>query len=432
MEKSQEEDLLILLKGGITPATGCTEPIAVAYAVAKAKEQTLGNLEYIKVQVDSNIYKNGLMVTIPGTKEKGLIAAAAFGFLAGKTEKGFQVIEGLTDEDIKKARQLIKQNKITIILNRDFKGLHIEVNLFTDQDKIRVIVLDSHLNVVKIEIIDKHSQFKPFRGERQDFNSSNHFIQEYSLDDFLQFITKAPQEKLAFLEDGVMMNLKIAQEGLKIKSGVAATLTNLIHEELMTDNMISRAQILCAAASEARMSGSKLPVMSTAGSGNHGITAFLTNYAVAEKQQLPTEKLIRSLALTHLITLFIKSYTGTLSAMCGCGVAAGTGASAGVVYLLGGNKEQILGALYNMVGSISGVICDGAKDGCAYKLALASGWAVQSALLSIKGAIINKNDGIVEADFKKLFKNLGYICDPGMVPTDKAILKIMLKKHRII
>jgi len=176
------------------------------------------------------------------------------------------------------------------------------------------------------------------------------------------------------------------------------------------------------------MSGSKLPVMSTAGSGNHGITAFLTNYAVAEKQRLSLEKLIRSLALTHLITLFIKSYTGTLSAMCGCGVAAGTGASAGVVYLLGGNKEQILGALYNMVGSISGVICDGAKEGCAYKLALASGAAVQSALWSLKGAIINNADGIIDPDFRQLFKNLGYICDPGMVSTDKAILKIMLKK----
>lgn len=114
--------------------------------------------------------------------------------------------------------------------------------------------------------------------------------------------------------------------------------------------------------------------------------------------------------------------------MCGCGVAAGIGASAGVVYLLGGKRDQILGAMYNMVGSISGMICDGAKDGCAYKLALASGWAVQSALLSLKGAIINKNDGIVDADFRKLFRNLGYICNPGMVSSDKAILEVMLDK----
>src|SRR6056297_1657021 len=138
------------------------------------------------------------------------------------------------------------------------------------------------------------------------------------------------------------MNLEIAREGLTIESGVGSTLTKLIQEGLISDNIVTRAQVLCAAASEARMAGSKLPVMSTAGSGNHGITAFLTNYAVAEKKQLSQETLIRSLALTNLITFFIKSYTGTLSAMCGCGVAAGIGASAGVIYLLGGNQDKIM------------------------------------------------------------------------------------------
>jgi L-cysteine desulfidase len=429
MKKNQKE-LLLILRKGIAPATGCTEPIAVAYAVAKAKEQTLGNLEYIQVQVDSNIYKNGLTVTIPGTNEKGLVAAAAYGFLAGKTEKNFQVIESLTDEDIKKARQLIEHNKIKLILNRNFKGLHIEVKLLTDQDKVRVIVLDSHLNIVSVEKVDRDKHFIPFerKDKGRNSNSLNNNIQEFTLEDFLQFANDVPLQDVSFLEEGVKMNLEIAQEGLTLKTGVGTTLTKLIQKGVMSDNMITRAQILCAAASEARMSGSKLPVMSTAGSGNHGITAFLTNYAVAEKQQLPKIKLIRSLALTHLLTLFIKSYTGTLSSMCGCVVAAGIGASAGVVYLLSGTKDQILGALYNMVGSISGVICDGAKEGCAYKLALASGWAVQSALLSLNGAIIHTTDGIVDPDFRQLFKNLGHLCDPGMIATGQAILDIMLKK----
>ncbi len=226
------------------------------------------------------------------------------------------------------------------------------------------------------------------------------------------------------------MNLAIAEEGLKIENGVGVKFREMVEEGLMADNIINRAQMLCSAASEARMSGSRLPVMSTAGSGNHGITAFLTTFAVAEKNNMPEEQLMRALALTNLITIFIKSYTGILSAMCGCGVAAGIGASAGAVYLLGGNKEQILGAMYNMVGSIAGIICDGAKEGCAFKLALASGWAVQAAILSIKGAIINKNDGILAGDFKKLFKNLGYTCNLGMVPTDEAILEVMLEKGK--
>ena len=430
MEESQKE-LLKLLKEGIVPSIGCTEPIAVAYAVAIAKEQIEGHLESIHIQVDSNIYKNGLMATIPGTTEKGLVAAAAFGFIAGDAKRRLRVIDGLTDKDIIEARRLIKQKKIELSLKRDCTGLDIEVTILTDREKVRVIILNTHLNIVSIEKINLNSQFKPFIRKDQKANIFKHQIQKYTLEDFLCFSDQIPLEKLSFLEDGVNMNRKITQEGMTIKLGVGVKLNEMINEGIMSDNIITRAQVLCAAASEARMSGSKLPVMSTAGSGNHGITVFLTSFAVAEKRNLSKEKLIRSLALSNLITFFIKSYTGTLSAMCGCGVAAGIGASAGVVYLLDGNKEQILGSLYNMVGSISGMICDGAKNGCAYKVALASGWAVQSALLALKGAIINNTDGIVDPNFKQLFKNLGYVCNSGMVPTDKAILEVMLEENGI-
>ncbi len=427
MKESQKE-LLKLLKEGITPATGCTEPIAVAYAVAAAKEQIEGHLESIYIQVDSNIYKNSLMVTIPGTTEKGLVFAAAFGFIAGDVRKKLRVIVNITDEDIAKAKQLIKEKKIELALKKDSTGLDIEVIIFTDKEKIRVNILESHLNIASIEKTDLATQFTPFIRKKKKTNTPNHLIQDYTLEDFLQFSNEIPLSEIMFLDDGIKMNMAIAREGLALKLGVGKIMNDMIHEGLMADNMITCAQVLCAAASEARMSGSRLPVMSTAGSGNHGITVFLTSAAVAEKRNLSQEKLIRSLALSNLITFFIKSYTGVLSAMCGCGVAAGIGASAGVVYMLDGIKEQILGALYNMVGSISGIICDGAKNGCAHKLALASGWAVQSALLSLKGAIINNTDGIVDPDFKQLFKNLGYLCDPGMIATDQAILDVMLRK----
>ena len=304
MEESQKE-LLKLLKEGITPATGCTEPIAVAYAVATAKDQIEGHLESIHIQVDSNIYKNSLMVTIPGTSEKGLVAAAAFGFIAGDTKRRFRVIEGLTDKDITEARRLIKQKKIELSLKKDCTGLDIEVTILTDREKVRVIILNTHLNIVSIEKVNLNSQFKPFIRKEQKVNTFNHQIQKYTLEDFLRFSDQIPLEKLSLLEDGIKMNRKIAQEGMTIKSGVGVKLNEMIHEGIMSDNIISRAQVLCAAASEARMSGSKLPVMSTAGSGNHGITVFLTSFAVAEKRNLSKEKLIRSLALSNLITFFI-------------------------------------------------------------------------------------------------------------------------------
>lgn len=422
------EIIVDILRKNIAPATGCTEPIAVAYAVAALKEKAKGSLESINIQVDSNIYKNGLMVTIPGTTEKGLIIAGALGFVAGDAKKGLRVIDSLKEEDIERAKTLIVQGKVNLSIKENCNQFDLEVVLITSEEKARIIILENHLNIVGIEKTDKNCDFKPIIAGKQEIYSSNKIIQKYDLEHFLEFANGMPIDELGFLEYGVKMNLNIAKEGLTIKDGVGTKLAEMITEGLMSDNMITRAQVLCAAASEARMSGSKMPVMTTVGSGNHGITVFLTNFAVAEKRNLPEKKLIRALALTNLITIFIKSYTGVLSAMCGCGVAAGIGASAGVVYLLGGKRDQILGAMYNMVGSISGMICDGAKDGCAYKLALASGWAVQSALLSLKGAIINKNDGIVDADFRKLFRNLGYICNPGMVSSDKAILEVMLNK----
>ena len=430
LDKKQKE-LLELLRRGIKPATGCTEPIAVAYAVATAKEQVNGELKSLEIQVDPNIYKNGLMVTIPGTKEKGLMAGGALGFVAGDPKKELRVIDNIKKEDLKKAKLLIEQKKVNLSLKENCHGLYIEVILITNESKVRVIIKDSHLNIVNIEKINKGEEFKPFLAENKKMNSSENIIQKYRLIDFIEFSNEISVNEMDFLKEGIEMNLAIAEEGLKIENGVGVKFREMVEEGLMADNIINRAQMLCAAASEARMSGSRLPVMSTSGSGNHGITAFLTTFAVSEKNNMPEEQLIRALALTNLITIFIKSYTGILSAMCGCGVAAGIGASAGVVYLLGGNKEQILGAMYNMVGSIAGIICDGAKEGCAFKLALASGWAVQAAILSMKGAIINKNDGILAGDFKKLFKNLGYTCNPGMVPTDEAILEVMLEKEKV-
>ncbi|HYF75090.1 MAG TPA: L-serine ammonia-lyase, iron-sulfur-dependent, subunit alpha, partial [Candidatus Nitrosocosmicus sp.] len=207
--------------------------------------------------------------------------------------------------------------------------------------------------------------------------------------------------------------------------GIGNKLAQLVEEGLMSEDMMYKAKLLCSSASEARMAGSKLAAMSSAGSGNHGITVFLTVFAVAEKIGASREKLLRSLALSNLITFYIKSYTGTLSAMCGCGVAAGIGASAGVTYMMGGTTEDILGTMINMVGTIAGLICDGGKEGCAYKLALSAGWAVQSSLLAMKGAIINTTDGILASDFRRIISNMGYVCNPGMVDTNKAIIQVM-------
>lgn len=419
--------LLDILKREVVPATGCTEPVAVAYSAADARERLEGMIESMEIWVNPGLFKNGMRVGIPGVEERGLDMAAALGYAGGKCDRGFQVIDELSEEEIRLARTLIAQGRIKVHIKKGVERLYIETVLTTDRGKIRVIALDRHLNIVSVE---EGSEFKPFEFEDDGSGKTFKAIREYDIYDFVDFAESLPVEELLFLGDGVRMNKKMAEEGLRLEGGIGRKFQKMISEGLICDSMISRAQILCAAASEARMAGIKKPVMSSAGSGNHGITVFLTNTAVAEMKGISEEKLLRALALSNLITVYIKSYTGTLSAMCGCGIAAGIGASAGVVYLLGGTTEQMLGAVRNMAGSISGIICDGGKEGCAYKLALASGWAVEAALLSMSGAVVDSKDGILAPDFKQLVKNLGYVCNPGMIQTDEAILQVMQGQNK--
>lgn len=414
--------LLDILRKEIIPATGCTEPVAVAYSAAVARQKTDEEIENVEIWVDPGLYKNGMRVGIPGTNERGLSIAGALGLIAGKPEKGMRVIEDVCPEDVESAKKMVEQGMIKVLIKDEYSKLYIETNLFSKKDKVRVVTLDRHLNIVSADV---GQEFKPYNCEDVKTGLQSSDIQGFDFDDFAKFSDEVPISDIEFLKEGVQMSLALADEGISLPSGIGYRLKQLVKDGLMSDDLIFNAQLLCSSAAEARMSGSKLPAMSSAGSGNHGITIFLTNLAVAEKKKVSDERLLRALVLSNLVTFYIKSYTGTLSAMCGCGVAAGIGASAGVVYLLGGSTKEMLGAMINMVGSISGLVCDGAKEGCAYKLALSAGWAVQSALLSMKGGIINTSNGILAPDFKSIFKNLGYVCNPGMVDTNKAIIKVM-------
>lgn len=414
--------LLSILKKEIVPATGCTEPVAVAYSTAIARQRLDGVIEKLEILVDGGLYKNGMRVGIPGIKERGLEIAGALGLFGGLPEKDLQVIEDISVEALNKAKELVEQGKVKVSVKENCTNLYIETILYTSKGKICVVTKDRHLNAA---VSDNEENQMKCESKQAEPDKSSEAIQNYSLEDFLDFSQTIPIDELSLLEQGVNMNLGLAKEGLAMEVGIAKKFEKLVKDGLMHEDLMYRAQLLCAAASEARMAGSKLAAMSSAGSGNHGITVFLTNYAVAEKMGLSRESLLRALALSNLVTFYIKSYTGTLSAMCGCGVAAGIGASVGVVYLLGGSSKEMLGAIINMIGSIAGIICDGGKEGCSYKLALSAGWAVQSALLSMAGAVVNGRDGILSSDFKEVIRNMGYVCNPGMVETNNAIIKVM-------
>jgi L-cysteine desulfidase len=211
--------------------------------------------------------------------------------------------------------------------------------------------------------------------------------------------------------------------------GIGKTFDRLVRQKLIRKDMIIAARMLTSAAADARMAGVKLPAMSSAGSGNHGLTAVLPIAAVSEYIDVEKQSILESVALSHMVTGYVKAFTGRLSAVCGCSVAAGAGATAGITHLMGGNLHHIAGAISNIIGDLAGVICDGAKAGCAIKLATAAGNAVEAALFALQGVNVAATDGIVCATPEATMQSVGTLTTEGMIETDRTILKIMLEKH---
>lgn len=425
MTIERENELINILKDTIGLATGCTEPAAIAYSCANAREKVIGDIIQLEITVDSYLYKNALNVSIPGFDQKGVKAAAALGLIIGDTKKGLNLLKDMGEEVIKKAKDLLKRNAIKLKVVDNCDILFIQSILKTDKEIIRVVTLEKHNNIVDIsKNTVEDFDFVEYLKKKEKSNP----ISNYTLDDFIEFATNVDLTKIEFLKEGIEYNLKMAEAGLKDVNSIGNKFDTLIDKGYsMGESPAVYAQKLCSGASYGRMSGVQLPVMTSTGSGNHGITLFLTIAAAGEKLNIRDEKITRALALGQLINVYIKNHTGALSAMCGCGIAAGIGASCGIVFMMDGSSDQIFGTILNMVGSISGIICDGAKEGCAYKLALASGWAIQSALLSINGAVVNYNDGILCGEFSKVISNLGYVCGPGMKSTNAAIVEVMQK-----
>jgi len=422
--RDENKELLSILKNGLAPALGCTEPIAVAYSTAHAAKKVKGNLEKIKIRVNRNIYKNGLRVGIPGTDKTGLYVAAALGYLIGEPEKDLEVIESVNDRDVKDAEILLEDNKIDIEIEESAERLFIETLIYTDKNSARAITLDKHLNIVEVK---EGKDLEPYKVEKKKVQEKDSEIKKYSLEEIWNFANKIEIEKLAVIEKGIKLSYEIIEKGKKRGTPLGDSLEKMTEEGIEKENIMSRAQLLVATASEARMTGCKKAVMSNSGSGNQGLTAFLSILGVAEVEEVSKEKLYRSLVLSNLITIYIKSYLGVLSAMCGAVVAAGTAASVATVYLLNGSIEEGFAAAKNVLGVLSGVICDGAKDGCAYKASLGARWAVRSALLALDNTSIPSSDGVLADNFEDMIANLGKV-NEGMLSTDQSIMEIMLEK----
>lgn len=426
--------LLDLLKAEVVPTMGCTEPGAIALAAAYASEALGGSFDNIAIFVSSNVYKNGVAVGIPGTGETGLEIAAALGAIKGHPERQLSVLSEVTIEELSKGKSLLAEKAVTVRINDNKKSLWIEAYLRSGQEYSHVIIKDRHTNVVSIA---KNGQFIFKQEDNGAQHEVNHRLlfqgDDVQIADIIATIEKMPWYEMEFLLDGVEMNYFAAEIGIakKLGMGIGALFDRLVTEGVLSDDIVNYAKILTAAAADARMSGENVKIMSSAGSGNHGITVILPVYAVAKKLGVTKDKLARAIAISHAITIYIKIHTGNLSALCGCAVAAATGASAGITWLMNGNDRIIEDAMKNVIGNLTGMICDGGKVGCALKLSTAAAAAVESSLLAQHHIVVPESNGIIGATIEQTIKNLGQVSNPGMLHTDQIIMDVMVGKEKL-
>ena len=438
-------EILNLIHREVKPALGCTEPIAVALAVAKAVEIIMENCpcgedwrlkaDYrIDVAVSGNILKNGMGVGIPGTGMVGLPVAAALGAVCGRSAQGLEVLSGLSPSAVERAKAMVADKKVTISVAPTDRLLYVKATVTVDggahasaevDPHAYAIIEDDHDKIVETSFADKI-----LMSSESGAAAAEHVSDAYDLSvkDICEFASLADYKDIEFILDDRKLNLALAIEGLHGDFGLNVGRTIRENQkEVFGDDFMSYAMGLTAAASDARMAGSTLPALSNSGSGNQGITVSMPIIAYSLKYGVEDEKLARALILSNLVAIHIKHYLGKLSALCGC-VVASTGSACGIVYLQGGGYKEVCAAIKNMAGNITGMVCDGAKVGCAMKVASGVSCAVQSAVLALRGTCIPSTDGIIEDDVEKTIRNIGAIGSAGMKVTDKMILDIMLCK----
>ena len=413
---------LEILREELIPAMGCTEPIAMAYAAAKARH-VLGKMpEKIDIVISGNIIKNVKSVVVPNTGGmKGITAAVAAGVAVGDPDKQLEVLADVKAEDIPKIAEFISNCEMTVMKASSSKLLDIDLSLYAGEDSVRLRICDYHTNIVLIEKNGEVLHEADVDGDA-DSETDRSVLNVRDILDFAESVDIECVREL--LEKQIEYNLAISEEGLRGEYGAAIGKTLL---ETRGDDVRVRARAQAAAGSDARMSGCELPVVIVSGSGNQGMTASLPVVVYALDMHATHEQLLRALVVSNLITIHQKTPIGRLSAFCGA-VSAGCGAAAGVAWLTEGTYEAVSQTIKNTLGMISGMVCDGAKPSCATKIAS----AVEAGLLGFdlyeKGKALHGGDGILKDDVERTIESVGQLAREGMRETDEEILDIMLEE----
>jgi len=422
--KKEWNDYIAIINREVVPALGCTEPACLALAAARAKEALGRNPEKVTALISGNLLKNGMGVAVPGTGMAGLDIAAAVGIFGGKSELGLEVLRDLTQDHVNMGKALIAEKRIKIQVADTDELIFADVVVSAGDDTARCVIAREHNSIVLVE-----------RNSREIFKAAwphgttDDTSWTLTMKRIHEFAVKAPVEKISFILESARLNEAVAKKGLEKGWGlqVGRSMDDDIESGIRSDDIAMFATKLAAAASDARMAGIMQPVMSNSGSGNQGITATIPVVAFARRLKTDDEILARALIMSHLTAIHLKHFLGRLSALCGA-ILAATGAACGIVMVLGGGMNEIEHTVKNMVGSIAGMVCDGAKTSCALKVATAVESGINAALLGMKGTSVPGNDGILDTDLETCVRNLGRLGSQGMAETDKVILNIMVSK----
>lgn len=407
---------------------GCTEPICVALAVSKATE-VLGEVPArIEARLSANILKNAMGVGIPGTGMVGLPIAIALGALIGRSGYGLEVLKDCTPEAVEQGREYIAGERIHIRLKEDTEEkLYVEVTCRSgDGHTATVVIAREHTHFIYIAHDDEVLLQTTPGNKGEDGEEPSVAL---NLKKVYDYATTTPLEEIEFINEARRLNEEAVARSLEGNYGhcLGKTLSRPLGKGIMGDSIFSHILSSTSCACDARMAGAMIPVMSNSGSGNQGICATNPVVVFAKENHNTAEEMTRALMLSHLTAIYIKQHLGTLSALCGCVVAA-TGSSCGITFLMGGNYEQITFAVKNMIANLTGMICDGAKPSCALKLTSGVSTAVLSAMLAMQGNCVSPVEGIIDEDVDQSIRNLVSIGAGSMNETDKRVLEIMTHK----
>jgi L-cysteine desulfidase len=419
-----------VLKHEVYPAMGCTEPVAVAFAAATAAKLLKGRATAVLVRTDPGTYKNGLAVAIPNARgEKGNLLAAAIGAVARKPELGAELFKGLPAARLKEASALVASGKASIAVDHARRGIYIYVEVRAGSDKAVCVLEGGHSRVTLL----KHNAkvlVKTSAAASKVRPPYKEALRKATFRDLFREVEQVAPEDLAYIRKGVEMNMAAASQGLRQKK-VGFYIEDLIKKGYLKRDILSTAKLTTAAATDARMAGVPVPVMSSGESGNQGVVAVLVPWLVGKAFGVPEKRILRSIALSHLVNSYIKVFTGELAPICGCAVAAGVGASVAVVWQRGGaDAAKAALAVNTVISDIGGMLCDGAKSGCALKVASSADSAIRAAWMASHGEGITEAEGFIGRTAEETIKNIARISSAGMDKVDAIILDIMSSKRK--